>query len=185
MEGSKFNYVYGDYGDYQKLDPNLQCLFCPARELTKLELPENLPELTYLFCDRNQLTKIHVYPKLYLLICNNNKLTEIPYLVKLDTLYCKDNLLMKIPELPQLLLLDCTRNVDLKVPYLVKLREIYCGGCKHFKAAGIIDITSYRKFLNKVDIIVVLLIWSTSKDNKIKLSVDLVRTLHNNYLIHN
>jgi Leucine-rich repeat (LRR) protein len=167
------------------INENIDCLCRSNKQLT--ELPENLPNLTHLYCNDNQLTRLPVYPKLIGTICEVNKITEIPYLPNLESMYCRDNLLTKISDLPKLQYLDCRGNTDLKIPYLVKLRGLLCSGCKHFKAAGITDITSYRKFLDKVNVIVTLLIWASSINNsKNKLTVDLIKMIiYNNYLALN
>jgi hypothetical protein len=159
---------------------DIDCLCRSDKQLT--ELPENLPNLTHLYCNHNQLTRLPVYPRLIGTICEVNNITEIPYLPNLESLYCRDNLLTKIADLPKLQYLDCRGNVDLKIPYLIKLRGLLCTGCKYFEDAGITDEISYHKFLGKVDVIVTLLIWARSI-NKNKLTTDLIKTIvYDNYL---
>jgi Leucine-rich repeat (LRR) protein len=176
---------------------NLEQLKCSYNQLTKLH---EYPNLEYLDCSNNAITDIPYYPKLISLICNHNQLTEIPNLPKLQNLnicinqvseiplfaelrqlYCGDNPnLKKIPELPNLTELYCNYISPLKVPYLKKLIWLDCDGCTYFQNAGITNLSSYKLYLKKVDVIVLLLIYS----NKVKnfLSIDLIRELWNNYI---
>jgi Leucine-rich repeat (LRR) protein len=136
--------------------------------------------LTDLSCYYNDLTELPSCPELTALECGINKLTEIPMYPKLITLWCERNNIVKIPELEKLECLVCYDNPDLRVPYLKSLISLSCSGCKYFKNMSIKDTTTYIKFIEKVDVIVIVIIYFRSLSKKIGsvISSDITRLIY-------
>ena len=89
-------------------------------------LPEFIPNLTHLFCDKNQLTTIPLLSNLIVLYCDKNQLTTIPLLPNLTHLFCDKNQLTTIPLLPNLTNLWCRNNQLTSLPLLPNLKCLKC-----------------------------------------------------------